>query len=403
MYITKAQARRFLLVHQGLWQGREFQDKDGILAFIRHVGCIQYDPLDIVGKNPELVLQARVKDFRPDMLRELLYEDRQLLDGFDKAMSIYPVEDWPYFRRRREAYKNGSGKAEPIMSVLAQVRAAVEERGPLSSLDLEMNEKIAWDWSESRLARAALESMYFSGELVIHHKAHTRKFYDLVHRCLPEELLYMPDPNQTDAQYQDWYVTRRIGSVGLLWDRAGEAWLGMHKIKSKERRPVLKRLVEKGRIEQVQVEGIQEPFYLRDQDRPTLERASEMDEQPSQARFIAPLDNLCWDRRMLKELFDFDYRWEVYVPVNRRNYGYYVLPVLYGDRFIARFDPAFDKKNGVLTVKNWWWEPEIVPSEQMAGALAQSFQGFLGYLDARRLELGGDARENPGLEWMGAI
>jgi len=83
MHLTKSQARRFLLVHQGLWSERGYQGKEGVLDYIRHVGCIQYDPLDIVGKNPDLVLQARVEGFRPDLLTELLYEDRRLLDGMD--------------------------------------------------------------------------------------------------------------------------------------------------------------------------------------------------------------------------------------------------------------------------------------------------------------------------------
>lgn len=403
MHLTKSQARRFLLVHQGLWSERGYQGKEGVLDYIRHVGCIQYDPLDIVGKNPDLVLQARVEGFRPDLLTELLYEDRRLLDGMDKVMSIYPVEDWPYFRRRRQNYWNGSGRIDAVRPVLAQVRAAIEARGPLSSLDLKMDEKVDWDWSESRLARAALESMYLSGELAIHHKIHTRKFYDLAVRCLPEDLLALPDPNRTEEEYQDWHVARRIRSVGLLWNRAGDVWLGMYNIKSKKRTLALNRLVERGIIQQVEVEGLQQPLYLHNQDRPTLERALEMVTETCQARFIAPLDNLCWDRRLLKELFDFDYRWEVYVPVDRRKYGYYVLPVLYGDRFVARFEPAYDKKKGVFTVKNWWWEPEVEPSRQMTSALEDNFRSFLYYLGARRVGLGDEIRKKPALDWIQEI
>ena len=95
--LTKQQARRFILAHQGLWPPYQFEGKAGILDFISHVGCIQFDPLDIVGHNPELVLQARVSGFRSAMLQELLYEDRKLLDGWDKMMAIYCTQDWPYF------------------------------------------------------------------------------------------------------------------------------------------------------------------------------------------------------------------------------------------------------------------------------------------------------------------
>jgi len=402
MHISKAHARRFLLAYQGLWPPDAFQGKPGILDYIRRVGCIQFDPLNIAGHNPELVLQARVEGFRPAMLKELLYEERKLIDGWDKMMSIYCVEDWPYFRRWREAARRSSGNsAEAIRSVLPQVRAALEAGGPLSSRDLEMDEIVDWDWAQSRLARAVLESMYFWGELVVHHKVHTRKVYDFAHRCLPEGLLQAPDPNETEEQYQDWYVQRRIGSVGLLWNRAGEAWLSMHAIKSKERKTAQERLIEQEKIGQAQVAGIAEPFYFRSQDKPWLDRTLERDEPSPRAVVMAPLDNLLWDRRMLKELFDFDYRWEVYVPADKRRYGYYVLPVLHGDRLIARFEPGNDKKRGLLTIKNWWWEAGIDPSEGMKADLVGCFRRFLEYLGVERLQVDAQARERAGLEWLG--
>jgi hypothetical protein len=400
MHLTKAQARRFLLAYQGLWPPGDFQGKPGVLAYIRHVGCIQFDPLNIVGHNTDLVLQARVAGYRPDMLQKLLYEDRKLLDGFDKLMAVYPVEDWPYFQRRRDAIKDGAGRsAEDIRAVLPQIRVAIEERGPLSSIDLEMSEIVDWDWAQSRLARAALESMYFWGELVIHHKVHTRKFYDFTHRCLPAKLLEAPDPNETVEAYQDWYVHRRIGSVGLLWNRSGEAWW-ISSIQSKERTAALPRLLEDGRIVRVQIEGIKDPFYICSQDEPSVSSSLKAGEPPLRAIVMAPLDNMLWDRRMLKEIFDFDYRWEVYVPADKRRYGYYVLPVLYGDRFIARFEPGHEKKLGVFTIKNWWWEAEVIPDETMQFELVECFRRFLAYLGANSLEIAHQAEERGGLKWL---
>jgi uncharacterized protein YcaQ len=121
--LSKAQARHFLLAYQGLSPPFSQEGKSGVLEYIHRVGCIQFDPLNIVGRNPELVLQARVGDFQAVMLRELLYQDRQLLDGWDKCMSIYPTEDWPNFSRRREAAKNNPGRSpEIIKAILPQTR-----------------------------------------------------------------------------------------------------------------------------------------------------------------------------------------------------------------------------------------------------------------------------------------
>ena len=399
--ITKKQARRYLLAHQGLWPPYKLEGKAGILDHIRHVGCIQFDPLNIVGRNPELVLQARVSGFQPVMLQELLYKDRKLLDGWDKNMSIYSVEDWPYFHRRREAAKRNPGRSpEPVRSILPQVRQALEEHGPLSSIDLDFNQTVDWSWAPTRLARAALESMYWGGELVVHHKVNTRKVYDLTSRHLPEDLLSASDPNETEEQFHDWYVHRRIGGVGLLWDKSGDAWLGMPGIKSKERKAALSRLLKQGKVIEVGVDGIKLPLYMRSEDEMLLNKTLDSRTPLSRAAIIAPLDNLLWDRRFVAELFGFTYIWEVYKPVAERRYGYYVLPILYGDRFVARFEPGQDKKNGTLIIKKLWWELGVKQSERMHNDLIQCFGQFLNFLGADNLRIENTAIEQAGLDWL---
>ena len=402
--ITKKQARRFILAHQGLWPPNKLKGKAGVLEYIHRVGCIQFDPLNIVGRNPELVLQARVSGFQPVMLQELLYKDRKLLDGWDKNMSIYSMEDWPYFHRRREAATRNPGRSpEPVRSILPQVRQALEERGPLSSLDLDFNQTVDWSWAPTRLARAALESMYWGGELVIHHKVNTRKVYDLTSRHLPEDLLSASDPNETEEQFHDWYVHRRIGGVGLLWDKSGDAWLGMPGIKSKERKAALGRLLKQGKLVGVGVDGVKLPLYMRSEDEMLLHKTLDSRTPLSRAAIIAPLDNLLWDRRFIEALFDFTYIWEVYKPVAERRYGYYVLPILYGDRFVARFEPGQDKKNGTLIIKKWWWEPGVKQSERMRNDLIQCFKQFLNYLGADNLVIESKATEQADLDWLGSL
>jgi uncharacterized protein YcaQ len=399
--LTNAQARRFLLAHHGLWPPHALGGKDGVLDYIRRVGCIQFDPLNIVGRNPDLVLQSRIADYRPEMLQELLYQDRRLVDGWDKNMSIYCLEDWPFFRRRREGARRHYGDpSRPAVSVLPEVRRAIEERGPLSSIDLDLNQTVKWSWAPTRVARAALESMYWWGELIVHHKINTRKVYDLARRHISEELLAAPEPNETEEQYHDWYVSRRIGGIGLLWNRSGDAWLGMRSIKSKDRKAALARLLEREQIVEAGVEGIDLPLYMRCADRATLDRVLSADPLPPRAAILAPLDNLLWDRRLVQELFGFTYIWEVYKPVVERQYGYYVLPILYGNRFVARFEPGRDKRSGALTIANWWWESGVTPSAQMQSELSDCLDRFLCYLGRDELRVEEQAVERADLGWL---
>lgn len=393
--VTKQQACRFLLAYQGLDAKRAFAGKQGILDYIQRAGCIQFDPLNIVGHNHELVLQARIRGFNPGQLQQLLYEERSLIDGWDKNMSIYRTEDWPYFSRQREAARRSLGSSEkPINDVLPQIRREIEQRGPLSSSDLDYGRRVDWFWAPTSISRAALESMYFWGELIIHHKSYTRRIYDFAYRHIPEELLSVPDPNATEEAYFAWYVLRRIGSMGLLWNRAGDAWLGIDGLKSAERNEAFKRLTEDEKIIRVKVEGIGHPMYIQSGYRGLLEEITAGTPTARRAVILAPLDNLLWDRKLIKELFCFDYRWEVYKPAAERSYGYYVLPVLYGDRFVARFEPGRDKKTGRIIIKNWWWEPGVKAGKGLTGALDKCFKAFTEFLGAEGMEMEEKAAES---------
>lgn len=400
--LTKKQARRYVLSHQGLLSPHAYEGKEGILDFIRRVGCIQFDPLDIVGRNPELVLQSRINHYRPVMLEELLYSDRRLLDAWDKMMAIYLVEDWPYFhyRQREAAARTRWGRSGHVNEVMPLVRQAIEKRGPLSSIDLDHDRKVDWSWGPTRLAKVALDNMYYLGELVIHHKVHTRKFYDLASRYIPADILSAPDPHPTQEEYHDWHVLRRIRGVGLLWNRTSNALRGIYGMRNRERLSAFSRLIDRGKIIEVDVEGIRYPLCMVSQDLPALDNIRETDDGSQHAAIIAPLDNLLWDRELTEKLFDFKYRWEVYKPVVEREYGYYVLPILSGDRFVARFEPGRDKKTGPLVIKNWWWENNVSKSEAMYSGLNDCFRRFMAYLGTDKITVKKSLVTREGLDWL---
>ncbi len=386
--LSNLQARHLILAHHGLWPPYGLQGKVGVLDYIQRVGCIQFDPLNIVSCNPELVLQARVADFRPAMLQSLLYEDRLLLDGWDKNMSIYSVHDWPCFERMREHARTHRWRSEDaVQGFLPPVREALEARGPLSSLDLDFKQTVDWYWAPTSASRAALERMYFWGELIIHHKVKTRRVYDFAKRHLPAELLATPDPNPTLEEHHDWYVLRRMGGIGLLANRSGDAWLGIERFKGPERNGAWKRLTEQEKIVEIGIEGLTTPFYMRTVDWERLNSGLDRESPALEAAVLAPLDNMLWDRRLVKELFNFDYRWEVYKPVEERQYGYYVLPILCGDRLVARFEPGHDRKHKTVVIKNWWWEPGVTVTAELQAALRRCFQRFVAYLDAEALQI----------------
>ncbi len=403
--LSKAEARRFLVSHQKLWPPRSQTGKQGILDVFRHLGCIQFDPINVVGRNPDLVLQARIAGYRPTLLESLLYEDRLLWDGWDKQAALYPVEDWPFFARRREkmgAWHEKSRRGH--MHAVDGILEAIDAKGPHSSLEFKDLGTIDWAWGRpASVARAALEALFEMGRLGVAHRTGSRRYYDLVERLVSPEVLNRPDPHATVEAYQAWHVLRRIGGLGLASTRAGEYWLGILGVKSPERRRILGQLMVGGAVERVQVEGLpQATYFVRREDLCYLESPPAPGRITPGAAFLGPLDNLLWDRRRLKDLFNFEYKWEVYTPVKARQYGYYVLPVLVGDALIARVEFGYDKKARELTLVNWWWEPGFELDEEREQALIDCFRAFCEYLEVESFQ-SGDHESKMSLAWVGAV
>ena len=401
--ITQNEARRFMLAYHGLYPPRSIQGKKGILNYIRQVGSIQFDPINIVGRNPDLVLQSRIKDYRPIMLDELLYEERKLSDGWDKMASIYAMDDWPYFLRRKYAIRNQLNSRRPKSQVIDHVLEEIRLRGPLSSLDIKGTEKIDWSWGPTSAARAALEQLYAEGYLGIDHRVNNRRSFNLIQRLVPADLLELPDPFQSEQEYQDWHILRRVGSMGLVNSKAGDYWHGILGIKSRERNQILQRLLESGSLVSVKIhERPGQTFFIRTQD---FDAYGDSHDTPKEhgAAIIAALDNLIWNRGLIQYLFDFQYVWEVYKPKVQREFGYYVLPVVYGDRFIARLEPDFDKKQRVFTIKNWWWEKDFEPDSTMKEVLVHTLKDFIRYLEASQLKVGENLRHKVHLDWIQSL
>jgi uncharacterized protein YcaQ len=158
--------------------------------------------------------------------------------------------------------------------------------------------------------------------------------------------------------------------------------------------------VEQGELTVVGIEGLpKNSFILRTLDLPTLEKVQRGRRPKVQAAWIGPLDNLTWDRGLLLRLFNFEYAWEVYKPVAKRKFGYYVLPVLHGDRFIARVEPIFDRENRTLILQNWWWEEDVQVNDPMTKALATCLSAFMQYLGAEKVQLGEKMGEQKDMRW----
>jgi uncharacterized protein YcaQ len=210
------------------------------------------------------------------------------------------------------------------------------------------------------------------------------------------------DPHPSQEDYLDWHVFRRAGGVGLVHPAVNAKWGGIRGWRGGRIRAALARLLEKGRLVRVAIEGLpRKEFYVRRGDLPALEAAGRRSATPPGAAFIAPLDNLMWDGDLIEMLFDFSYTWEVYKPAAKRTWGYYVLPVLVGDRLVARLDPGFNKAAKRFTIQNWWWEKGVdKKGDGLEAALQDCLRQFCQYLGADSVSLGDEPKRDALLKEM---
>jgi len=405
------QVRRFLVARHGLGERTSLDRFCDDLP--ETLGSLQFDPLNIVGRNVDLALQARVNGYRAGDLDGKMYGERVLVDGWDKMMSVFHVSDWPRFARVRAA-KDGEYRrmlewrgATEALDHVGLVLRELADRGPLSPRDLELGKAHSGRWGHKNVSSVVLDYLFMTGAVGVKSKSRNRKTYDLIERLVPESVFRRADPFETDRDFHKWLVLRRVSSVGVLWNRKGVLWQGLGSVIYDDayRESLFSELTGEGLLREVAVGGIDRKLYVTARDLPAL-RAAEpgggggsggsagrAGAVPTPVRLLAPLDNLLWERELVSKLFGFDYTWEVYLPKEKRKYGYYVLPVLYGSDLVARVEPRADRERKTLRVENLWLEPgmaEAAPAVRGAfgEALEAELARFAEYLSLDGVELG---------------
>lgn len=337
-------------------------EPESVLRVIDRIGSLQFDPLEIAGRNHDLVLLARIEGYRRPWTDRWLYGDRVLYETYNKMFSIVPTAELPWYRitwdRNREVHAAGTfdEHAPLVEELLGRIRAD----GPLSSTDFEARAAIDWYWRPTNQVRAILEALAEAGILAISRREGNRRVYDLTERLFPAALLDQAPSPEEQLRHK---VLSRYRAVGLL-GATGEYTLWMGTGSAIARRAMIETLVDDGALIPVQIEGLKGPRYVVAEELEILDRARDEVEAGTSpggmdpgVAFLAPLDPLCWDRDLLRRLFDFDYVWEVYVPAAKRRWGYYVLPILYGDRLVGRIEPRIERRSGALRIAGLWWEP----------------------------------------------
>lgn len=364
--VTKQQARQFLLKKQLLFPPQQLSGLEGIETVFNTLRVIQYDPLNPAGRNPDLVLQSRVKNIHPNDYYHWLYTEKKGIEIYDKELCIIPLHDLEFATHRQvKASQDKTRKSflKKHQTEISQIMEKIEQNGPITSSDIKLKKQVKSGWGSTALiGRIALEQLWKTGQLVVVKRDGMKKYYDL-----PNKLHPPIEPEKLAERH----ILRRLKSVGILPKiTTGGGWQGLTKIS-----PIMTQLINDQKVTEIEIKDSKLTYIVPAEDLEFIQQAPI--EKEKVMVFIAPLDNLIWDRIMIEDLFGFHYRWEVYTPITKRKYGYYVLPILYGDKFIGRIEPVRNKENK-LEIKGLWFEYEWNSEEK--NAFKKTLREFNHYL-----------------------
>ena len=391
MKVSAEAARRFLVARHFLAPARSVAGGlDGVLEVFRRFGSIQFDPIAVAGRNHDLVLHARVAGYEPAWC-DVLYERREIFETTNKALSLVPASEFPWFRV-------GFGRKGPRFHarILAE-NAAVAERvlgriraeGARSAADFEPEHGAPQDWfgMPENVVRAVLEAYTVAGVIGLARREGSRRYYDLLERLLPARLLAHEVPVREQLRHK---LLSRYRAHGLLG--AGGAGGTFDRIANPDSAPgrpgrneLRRELIEMGALVPVDVEGVRGQRFVLAEELALLQAPPEP--TPSVA-FIPPFDSLLWDNSLIARLFAFDYVWEGFFPPTKRRWGWYVLPICFGDRFVGRIEPRIDRDQDGVDVSGLWWEDGFAPrrADGFVDAMRDALRAYLRFAGTGRLE-----------------
>lgn len=377
--VPAATARRLLLGAQGLLDDpRRKATPDVLYDLIERMGFVQIDSINVVARAHHLTLASRLQSYKPALLERLLERERTLFEHWTHDASAIPTVWYPQWKPRFEHYRQRvmdhpwwRERVGPDPGrVVAHVRERIVREGPLMTKDFEDErpagtDKTWWGWKPHK---AALEYLWRTGELAIAKRINFHKVYDLAERVLPAG---HAAPPPTQAEHVDWACRTALERLGIA--TAYELASFWRSISLGDARAWGQKAAARGEIVEIEVEaedgsGPRRAWAIPD----WQEQAASLPPAPPRVRLLSPFDPILRDRKRTLRLFNFDYHFEAFVPGPKRQHGYYVLPILEGDRLVGRLDPKLHRQRGekgLLEIKGLWWEPGVRASKGRQAAL----------------------------------
>jgi uncharacterized protein len=397
--ISAAAARRLAISRQRLEGPRPGTDAAAIMAVLRDLNCLQLDPISVVAKSHRLVLWSRLGRYDEAAFDRLLWSDeRRLFEYWAHAASIVLLEDYPIHRRLMRAYRTGAtARSRRVLEwerANRRLRRAIllklRRHGPQPARSLQDASDVGWrsgGWANERNVDQMLDLLQTQGVVMVAGRRNGLKLWDLAERCLPD---WTPRERVGERELTRRAAERSLRSLGVATPRQIRDNFTVGRYPGLD--AVLASLERSGAVHRIRVDGLagagSVPWFIHADDLELLDRIEAGEWEP-RTTLLSPFDNLIRDRARLEMLFGFEYRIEIYVSRAKRRFGYYVLPILDGDRLIGRVDPQMDRVAGRLVVNAVHAEPGTRPSARAGRRIRGALEDLASFLAGNAVELAG--------------
>ncbi len=375
-----ARLRRFVLHAQGLLKAKTFGSGiEGANKAITHLAYVQLDSISVIERAHHHVLYSRVPGFKPKMANQLLREG-DIFEYWSHAAAFLPIGDFRFSLAYKHALKNGQTHwyKNPDRKLMREILARIQAEGPLRSRDLEGNKRKGEGWWDWKPAKKALEQLYMEGDLMVCDREGFQKTYDVTERVLPSHVnTSMP----SIEEYAEHVLAQQLRCQAVVSIKSA----CYHQPKNPALRTAVKALIKEhvatGKMEQLQLPNGEHLFCKKGLLEQTLPRKNQ------RVSILSPFDNSVIQRQRLNTLFGFDYQLECYLPETKRKYGYFSLPILFGDDFIGRMDCKAHRVRKELEIRALYLKTKNVDMALFIQAFSEALQKFLVFQNCDSLTL----------------
>lgn len=378
MILFPEQARLLAISRQGLADPAFGNGKNAALAAIEHLGYVQIDTLSVVARAHHHTLWTRLPDYKERHLNELL-EDKSIFEYWSHAASYLPMCDYRFSLPRKKSYSDGKshwfGQDKKMNKyVLDRIKA----EGVLQSKDFEFKRNGPGNWYEWKPAKRALEQLFMEGKLMVAKRQGFQKVYDLAERVLPKNMdVSLP----SEKEYAEHLIRQAVKSNGIVEEKeVSYLRKGLKDAVGK----ALKKMLKEGELIEVKIEGVEKLLFVTAEEQL---KSIEKIKLKNEIHLLSPFDNMIIQRKRLQTIFNFDYQIECYVPEPKRKFGYFCLPVLYNDRFVARFDPKADRASEIFYIKQMHFEKGFKATDSFNKTFAAKLREYAAFTGCNKIAI----------------